>query len=319
MKEYKDLPSELIDIIFDELWNGLTWDDPPREQILQNCLPVSTDFRHRILSRFCSDVSLVLEPDYMTRLSKVISQPANSRLDGIGRYIKHFTLHCYNKLNYDLDTEGFYGIVPFFESEDVVVILEGLHEEHFGVEEFSLNASGRFEDTIPWVDIPASFQSAFRSLLHSPHLTRLNVRDISFPSEPLFSGSRLKNLTIRAGPLFLPASPTREEICQAPLTASALPFPALLELNTDHSHECDSNFLPPFMLEKLEVFKEIPNPHLHSEKTWRVLGLAASSLTEIYISHMGERQHSPLFVGSDQGRPTLQALSLNHLRPSTWG
>ena len=290
MTEYKDLPSELMDMIFDELWNGLTWNDPPEEQIVRNCLPVSTDFRHRILSRFCSDVSLVLEPANMTRLRKVISQPANSRLGGIGRYIKHFTLYCYDILNYGPHTEGFRGIVSFFDSEDVVVVLEGLHGEYFGVEEFSLDASGRCEGTIAWVDIPASFRSAFRSLLHSPHLTRLNVKDISFPSESLFSDSHLKKLTIRAGPgpLILPASPPREEICQTPLTASALPFPALLELNTDHSHECDSNFLPSLMLEKLEVFKEISNSRLHSEKTWRVLGLSASSLTEIYISHTGE-------------------------------
>ncbi|KIM41218.1 hypothetical protein M413DRAFT_10884 [Hebeloma cylindrosporum] len=41
------------------------------------------------------------------------------------------------------------------------------------------------------------------------------------------------------------------------------------------------------MLEKLEVYEEFENEGLHFAKTWHLLGLSASSLTEIYISHTG--------------------------------
>jgi len=311
MTEHKVLPSELIDMIFDELQDnalrGVTWTDPAAKQTLRNCLPVSTDFRHRILSRFCSDVSLLLEPadtGHVARLSKVISQPPNSRLGGIGRYIKHFTLHCRNIVDYGFNPEGHRDITRIFDSQDLVVILQGLHGDYFGVEEFSLvSSSSQIQNSMAWVDVPVGFRSAFQSLLQSPHLTRLDIKNISFKSESifsgssLFSGSHLKNLTIKASPYILTAGP-RQERYQGPLTASTLPFPALLKLNTDHSHECDSNFLPASMLEKLEVFKEIPNSRLCSQKTWRVLGLSASSLTEIYISHTGKRQQYALFVDS---------------------
>jgi hypothetical protein len=50
MTEYSDLPSELIDEIFDALWD-ITYGE---RTLFRNCLLVSTDFRHRIISRFCS-------------------------------------------------------------------------------------------------------------------------------------------------------------------------------------------------------------------------------------------------------------------------
>ena len=55
MTEYSDLPSELIDEIFDALWY-VTYDE---RALLQNCLLVSTDFRHRLMSRFCSYVGSI--------------------------------------------------------------------------------------------------------------------------------------------------------------------------------------------------------------------------------------------------------------------
>ncbi|KIM41254.1 hypothetical protein M413DRAFT_445292 [Hebeloma cylindrosporum] len=91
--EYSDLPSEVGDLIFDQLWYSTS--NLPLESVAQKlglfrkCLPVSRDFRHRILTRSCvtNYVRLIPGNKYTTRLKEVISPPWGSQLDGIGRYI----------------------------------------------------------------------------------------------------------------------------------------------------------------------------------------------------------------------------------------
>jgi len=289
--EYSDLPSELIEKIFDELWND-TWCRSKGNQkvLLRNCLPVSMDFRHRILSRFCRDIHLSLTSShrYMTRLREVISRPLDSRLGGIGRYVKGFFLELTLRQG-TFDTETFL-IIHFLDNQELAAIIEGLHGEHFGVTQFFLAihapTSHSGERSLAWSTIPAGFRSAFQSLLQSPHLTDLKLQNIAFLPENIFSGSHLKVLSIRQAPhVFLADSPGME--IDLPPTP-AFPLPSLIELRTDHSYECDSNFLPAPVLDKLKVFREFRNGPLHSEKTWRILGLSASSLTEIHIQHGGE-------------------------------
>ncbi|KIM41219.1 hypothetical protein M413DRAFT_144623 [Hebeloma cylindrosporum] len=89
MTGYNNLAPELIDMVFDELCSDLnsSWscsDDYEKENIFRSCLPVSTDFRHRVLSRLCSYVFLRLKDaaTNVARLREVISQPSNSRLGG---------------------------------------------------------------------------------------------------------------------------------------------------------------------------------------------------------------------------------------------
>ena len=294
--EYSDLPSEIIEMIFDELWNdtlnvpNLTESLKQKRDLLRGCLPVSKDFRHRILSRFCRNtyLSLSLSDTHIARLKEVISLPWGSRLGGIGRYIKQFSLHLHIEKADVPDI--FRKSIHLLDCEDLAAVLEGLHGEHFGVTRFSLNISANFQGSIAWAGIPAGFRSAFLALLHSPYLTRLDIQNIAFPSEAFFNGSHLKSLSIKRFPRIFAADSPGNEMDRALLTLSGLPFPSLVELCTDHSHECDSDFLPAPMLEKLKVFTEISNERLHSAKTWRVLGLSASSLTEIYISHAGEPQ-----------------------------
>lgn len=122
MAGFNDLPSEIIDLIFDELcgtfkslWNDCSATNE-KQGMFQTCLPVSTDFRHCILSRFCSGVSLAFGPD-VTRLREVVSQPSNSRLGGIGRYIKHFYLEAYSRIS-DPESE------VLLDSQDLPVILD---------------------------------------------------------------------------------------------------------------------------------------------------------------------------------------------------
>jgi hypothetical protein len=293
--EYSDLPSELIEMIFDELWND-TWCDSKGKQkvLLRNCLPVSMDFRHRILSRFCRDIHLSLTSSdrRMTLLREVISRPLDSRLGGIGRYVKGFFLELAlpHKKNEILDTETFRDIINFLDNQELAAIIEGLHGEHFGVTQFFFVIHARTslsgEGSLAWSAIPAGFRSSFRSLLQSPHLTDLRLQNIAFLPENLFSGSHLQALSIRQTlHTFQPDSPGMD--IDLPPTP-AFPFPSLVELRTDHSYECDSNFLPASMLDKLKVFREFRDGPLHSEKTWRVLALFASSLTEIHIQHGGE-------------------------------
>jgi hypothetical protein len=329
LTEYNDLPSEIIDTIFDELWNntssGPTWKGwaesaqavQKQNALFRNCLQVSTDFRHRILSRACSNVILSPNPSrtHITRLRDVISQPRDSRLGGIGCYIKHFSIH------YIVGWEDLRAIIRFFDNQGLVDILDGLHGEHFGVTGFSFiisAPSSTREFGLPWADIPASFRSAFLSLLRSPRLNQLFLGGVAFLPENIFRGSNLNILSIQQVPDVIAALSHAKEMELAPLAVSGFHSPSLVELNTDHSLECDSKFLPASMLEKLKVFKELPNERLHSAKTWRVLGLSASSLTEIYINHSGERQQYPSSVDSDRCLPPLQAPSLTPLRPSIW-
>ena len=290
--EYSDLPSELIEKIFDELWNDPWCRSKAKQKVLlQNCLPVSMDFRHRILSRFCRDIYLSLTSSHrhMTRLREVISRPLDSRLGGIGRYIKGFFLEI--ALGHGiLDTETFRDVVHFLDNRELAAIIEGLHGEHFGVTQFFLVIHARTslsgEGSLAWSAIPPGFRSAFQSLLQSPHLTDLKLQNIAFLPENIFSGSHLKDLSIRQAPPVFLADSRGMEIDLPPIPA--FPLPSLMELRTDHSYECDSNFLPASMLDKLKVFREFRNGPLHSEKTWRILGLSASSLTEIHIQHGGE-------------------------------
>lgn len=133
---------------------------------------------------------------YITRLKEVISPPWGSRLGGISRYIKHFSvkLQVYNK-----ETEIHRKIIQLFNSENLVAILEGLHGEHFGTTKFSLdilNIFSRYRGSIAWADIPAGFRSAFQALLRSSRLTHLSIQNLAFPSEAFFNGSYLKNLSI---------------------------------------------------------------------------------------------------------------------------
>jgi hypothetical protein len=290
--EYSDLPSELIEKIFDELWNDIWCRSKAKQTVLlRNCLPVSMDFRHRILSRFCQDIHLSLTSSHlrMTRLSEVISRPLDSRLGGIGRYVKSFSLEL--ALRYGtLNTETFRDIIHFLDNQELAAIIEGLHGENFGITQFFLlihaRTSNSGEGSLAWSAIPPRFRSAFQSLLRSPHLTDLKLQNIAFLPEILFGGSHLKNLSIRQAPhVFLTDSPGVE--INLPPTP-AFPFPSLIELRTDHSYDCDSNFLPASMLDKLRVFREFRDGPLHSEKTWRILGLSACSLTEIHIQHGGE-------------------------------
>ncbi|KIM41260.1 hypothetical protein M413DRAFT_145198 [Hebeloma cylindrosporum] len=284
MAGFNDLPSEIIDLIFDELcgtfkslWNDCSATNE-EQGIFQTCLPVSTDFRHRILSRFCSCVSLAFGPD-VTPLREVVSQPLNSRLGGIGRYTKHFYLEAYSRIS-DPESE------ILLDSQDLPVILDGLHGDYFGVKELSLHIYN-YGDNMAWTDIPVDFRCALRSLLLSPRLTRLNIENVAFPSEIIFSGTHLKNLSIQRCQGVLAADSPSNKIDVVPSILLALPLPTLRELQTDHSHGCDLDLLPTPMLEKLEVYKELKSVGLHSAKTWRVIGLSASSLTEIYISHTG--------------------------------
>jgi hypothetical protein len=299
VSEYSDLPSELIEKIFDELWND-TWCKSKGKQkiLLRNCLPVSMDFRHRILSRFCRDTHLSLTSSHrhMTLLREVISRPVDSRLGGIGRYVKGFFLELALRHG-TLDTETFRDIIHFLDNQELAAIIEGLHGEHFGVMQFFLVIHARTshsgEGSLAWSAIPPGFRSAFQSLLRSPHLTDLKLQNIAFLPENLFSDSHLKNLSIRQAPhVFLADSPGME--INLPPTP-AFPLPSLIELRTDHSYECDSYFLPASMLDKLKVFREFRDGPLHSEKTWRILGLSASSLTEIHIQH-GEPTNFSFFL-----------------------
>jgi len=295
--EYSDLPSEIIEMIFDELWNdtltvSTLTESFTQKRDLRGCLPVSKDFRHRILSRFCRNTYLFLRVSlsdtHIARLKEVISPPWGSRLGGIGRYIKQFSLQLHIEKTDAPDI--FRKSIHLLDCKDLVAVLEGLHGEHFGVTRFSLNISANFQGSIAWAGIPARFRSAFQALLQSPHLTHLDIQNIAFPSEAFFNGSHLKSLSIKQFPRIFAFDSPGNEMDRALLTLSGLPFPSLVELCTDHSHECDSDFLPAPMLEKLKVFTEFSNECLHSAKTWRVLGLSASSLTEIYISHAGEPQ-----------------------------
>jgi len=287
--EYTDLPSELIEKIFDELWND-TESKGKQKVLLRNCLPVSMDFRHRILSRFCRDIHLSLTSSHrrMTLLKEVISRPLDSRLGGIGRYVKGFFLELALRRGI-LDTETFRDITHFLNNQELAAIIDGLHGEHFGVTQFFLvvhvRTSHSGEASLAWGDIPAVFRSACQSLLQSPHLTHLHLQNMGFLPENLFSSSHLKDLSIRQAPhVFLADSPG----IQIDLPPTSSSFPVLMELHTDHSYECDSKFLPASMLDKLKVFREFRNGPLHSEKTWRIIGLSASSLTEIHIQHGGE-------------------------------
>ena len=288
--EYSDLPSELIEKIFDELWNDPWCESKGKKALVRNCLPVSMDFRHRILSRFCQDIHLSLTSSHrrINLLREVISRPLDSRLGGIGRYFKGFFLELALRRGI-LDTETFRDVTLFLDNQELAAIIEGLHGEHFGITQFFLvvhvRTSHSREASLAWSDIPAVFRSAFQSLLQSPHLTDLYLQNIAFFPENLFSGSHLKDLSIRQVPhVFLADSPG----IQIDLPPTSGPFPSLIELHTDHSYECDSNILPASMLDKLKVFREFRNGPLHSEKTWRILGLSASSLTEIHIQHGGE-------------------------------
>lgn len=282
---YGDLPSELIEVIFDELWNARSSE---RKFLLRNCLPVSIDFRHRILSRFCRDIHLSLTSSHrrITRLREVISQPLDSRLGGIGRYVKGFFL----ELTVRHYTQTFRDIIQFLDNQDLAAIIEGLHGEHFGVAQFFLIIHAHTPDSpeksLAWGNIPAGFRSAFQTLLQSPYLTDLSLQNIAFLPENIFNGSHLKDLSIRQAPHVWVAGSPGIKIDLA--SASVFPFPSLVELHTDHSYKCDSNFLPGSMLDKLKVFREFRNGPLHSENTWHVLGLSASSLTEIHIQHCGE-------------------------------
>ena len=286
--EYSDLPSELIELIFDELWKDTRFKES-KGKIFRNCLPVSMDFRHRILSRFCRDIHLTLSSSHrrMTLLREVISRPLDSRLGGIGRYVKGFSLELALRDGI-LDTETFRDIIHFLDG--LVAIIEGLHGENFGVTQFFLSIHGRTSlsgvGSLAWSAIPPGFRSAFQSLLQSPHLTDLKLRNIAFLPENLFSGSHLKALSIQQAPdVFQPDSPGMD--INLPPTP-VFPFPSLVELRTDHSYECDLNSPSASMLATLKVFREFRNGPLHSEKTWRILALSASSLTEIHIQHGGE-------------------------------
>ena len=200
-------------------------------------------------------------------------------------------------------------------------IFDGLHGEHFGVTGFSFiisAPSSTCEFGLPWADIPANFRSAFLSLLRSPRLNQLFLGGIALLSKNIFRGSNLKILSIQQVLDVIAALSHTKEMDLAPLTVSSAHFPSLVELNTDHSLECDLDFLPGSMLEKLKVFKELPNKRLQSAKTWHVLGLSTSSLMEIYISHSGERKQHTSSIDSDQSHPALQALSLNLPKPLTW-
>ena len=287
--EYSDLPSELIDEIFDVLWD-ITYDE---RALLRNCLPVSTDFRHRIMSRFCSFVYLSDDSDRGVILRKLISRPPDSRLGGIGRYIEHFCLILHPPDQGDVSDSGI--TRQLMHDSDLVAIVEGLYGDDFGVTEFSL--------TIPteclvglsalWTDLPASFRSAFQSLLHSPYLTRLNLENIAVPVR-IFRGSFLEDLSIEHASILglVDITPEIQELDPVPVSVS--PFPSLVTLCADYSHEFYSTPFPDSMLDKLKIFTEVPNKISSSERTWHILGVSASSLTEISIDHTGELQCHPL-------------------------
>jgi hypothetical protein len=289
--EYSDLPSELIDEIFDALWisSVSSYNTYHLKALIRSCLPVSTDFRHRIMSRFCSHVHLFDNDDrYITRLSELISRPPDSRLGGIGRYIKHFSLNL-RLSNRKRDASG-PRILQYATHSPAIV--DGLHGGDFGVTQFSLTISRAREcldsNNAPWIDLPVNFRSAFRSLLHSPYLTQLNLKNLTVP-ESIFSGSFLQVLLIVQAPQRITANPRNiQELDLVPISLS--PFPSLVALCTDYSHEVYSTPLPTSMLDKLKVLKEFPNKFLNSERTWRILEVSASSLTEIYIDHTGELQ-----------------------------
>jgi len=290
--EYSDLPSELIDEIFDALWISSVSSYTTRHQkaLLRSCLPVSTDFRRRIMSRFCSHVHLFDNDERcITRLRELISRPPDSRLGGIGRYIKHFSLKL--KLpNRKWDATDPRILRRIMYASHLPAIVEGLHGEDFGVTQFSLTISKECLDSnnALWIDLPADFRSAFRSLLHSPYLTQLNLKNLTVP-ENIFSGSFLQDLSIAQALRHITANPrTIQELDLVPISLS--PFPSLVALCTDYSHEVYSTPLPISMLDKLKVLKELPNKFLNSERTWRILEVSASSLTEIYIDHTGELQ-----------------------------
>jgi len=282
--EYSDLPSELIDAIFDTLWN-ITYS---KRTLLRNCLPVSTDFRHRIMSRFCSYVDLSdHDEERVARLRESITRSPDSRLGGIGRYIKHFSLIL--RQDWYAPVSGI--LLQVVDDSHLVAVLEGLRGDDFGVTELSLTVPAEClaSDSALWIDLPTSLRSAFQSLLHSPYLTRLNLTNLAVP-ESIFSGSFLQDLSIQKA--------TNPRLDEPPLDireldfvpVSVSPLPSLVSLRTDYSHEIYSTHLPESMLDKLKIFTELPNRFLSSQRTWHMLGVSASSLTEISIDHTGELQ-----------------------------
>jgi hypothetical protein len=230
----------------------------------------------------------------VTLLRELIFQPPDSRLGGIGRYIKHFSL-CLHLSDQEGDVPDSGIPRQLMHDSNLVAIIEGLHGDDFGVTEFSL--------TIPtwclvglsalWTDLPASFRSAFQSLLHSPYLTRLNLENLAVPVR-IFRDSFLEDLSIEHASILGLVDITREiqELDLVPV--SVAPFPSLVTLCADYSHELYSTPLPNSMLDKLKIFTELPNKVSSSERTWHILGVSASSLTGISIDHTGELQCRPL-------------------------
>ena len=290
--EYSDLPSELIDKIFDALWISSSTTTDDQQALLRNCPPVSTDFRHRIMSRFCSYVNLFDDNDRrVTRLWELISRPPDSRLDGIGRYIKHFSLNLQFSIQ-KRDVSGSEILRPIICASLLADIIEALYGENFGVTQFSLTIPAKCldSDNAPWSDLPANFRFAFRSLLHSPYLLiQLNLKNLIVP-ESIFRGSFLQHLFIEQVPQPIAANPLPkiQDLDLVPLAPS--PFPSLVTLCTDYSHELHSTPLPTSTLDKLKIFMELPHKFLSSKRTWRMLEVSASSLTEIHINHTGELQ-----------------------------
>ncbi|KIM41263.1 hypothetical protein M413DRAFT_145279 [Hebeloma cylindrosporum] len=237
MAEYRGLPSELIDRIFDALWkSSIPWYiTNDQRALVKNCLPVSTDFRHHILSRFCKYVKFSNDDARRVfRLRELISQPQNSRLGGIGRFIKHFSLN-FQLLNQKRDVSELRIIRQIVQDSDLAAIVKGLHGDDFGVAEFSLTVECIDADGAFWTDLPAMFRAAFQSLLHSPFLIQLSLKNLVVP-ESFFSGSFLQDLSIEQVPILFSADPPRNTKLDLVPVSSSL-FPSLVTLRTDYSHE----------------------------------------------------------------------------------
>ena len=121
-----------------------------------------------------------------------------------------------------------------------MAIVEGLHGDDSRVTEFSSATIPAkclyFNFSALWTDLPASFRSAFQSLLHSPYLTQLNLKNPAVP-ESIFGGSFLEDLSIEQSSVpglnnnISITDPPRkiQELDLVPVSVS--PFPSLVTLH----------------------------------------------------------------------------------------
>lgn len=212
----RTFPVEITDAIIDEI-ASLAFSREDRSdtaqyrQTLLSFHAASSDCRQRALRYLFRSIYIEDARKGKTRITAIrylMGSPILSRIGGIARHIKTVYLKFhplgfsrYSGLPILGSGQTRYRVEDFLEEDDLAFVLAQLQGNCYGLEKFALYINDTFsrpsaDECVDWMTLNPKCRSALQSLICSPRLKSLIIKNVAHLPIRILEGSQIKNLLL---------------------------------------------------------------------------------------------------------------------------